>query len=268
VAVAVEAGVAAPAHVVEIAAGGSYSCARMTDATVRCWGTYIYGLEETDAKLHPELSHPTIIEGAHGAAELSLGGSDQCARFDDRTVWCWGLNYRQELGSAPDGSPLPKQPLTGVTQVVVGDAIYALLADKTVRLLGDSPLEASPGEPPKRTPVPIPRLSQVARLATPGRCAVLEDGSVRCWGVRSRKEDGTAVFDHPERPRANLAHVVELALGNLSCARLADGTVECWQHELDGVPFDAELVRRTGRGRQPFGVRADRRRDRSLLGGQ
>ena len=64
-------------------------------------------------------------------------------------------------------------------------------------------------------------------------CALLSDGTVRCWGTNVEGSLGTAVtavFRAQVPQRLPLAGVVQLAAGpgRLTCARHSDGKVSCW----------------------------------------
>lgn len=73
----------------------------------------------------------------------------------------------------------------------------------------------------------------VASVAGGGRfaCAVLTDGTVRCWGRNQRGQlgDGTTTDRLGAVPVTGLTGVASLGLGGShACAVLTDGTVKCW----------------------------------------
>ncbi len=75
----------------------------------------------------------------------------------------------------------------------------------------------------------------VVELATAERstCALLADGTVRCWGTNDRGQLGRgpieADVDSAPAPVANLSKVTQLSGGpNGYCATTEDGTVACW----------------------------------------
>lgn len=113
-------------------------------------------------------------------------------------------------------------------------------------------------------PAPAPAIPDAARLAVGGRhtCALLSDGTARCWGSNRQGQLGDGTRDGSVVPVAvkGVADAVELvAGGEHTCARLADRSVVCWgtsEHgELgDGTRFtggDKEWVRRRHEGTLP-----------------
>jgi len=74
----------------------------------------------------------------------------------------------------------------------------------------------------------------VLSLAAGGRhtCAVLSNGTIRCWGNNSdgRLGNGKLAEDYGRTVQvANISAARQIAVGlNFSCAGLADGTVRCW----------------------------------------
>jgi alpha-tubulin suppressor-like RCC1 family protein len=68
-------------------------------------------------------------------------------------------------------------------------------------------------------------------------CALLEGGTVRCWGYNSQGQLGVGDTQDRLRPTAvvGLEGVVQLALADSSsCALLANGTARCWGWNLQG----------------------------------
>ena len=117
--------------VVEVAAGGGHTCARLEDGAVRavkCWGLNNHGqlgLEDMnnrgdeDGEMGDSLPAVDLGTG-RSAVALALGDLFSCALLDDETVKCWGYNIgRLGLGDKFDrgdaggemGDSLPEVPL-------------------------------------------------------------------------------------------------------------------------------------------------------------
>jgi alpha-tubulin suppressor-like RCC1 family protein len=88
--------------------------------------------------------------------------------------------------------------------------------------------------------------SLAARQVSTGRnhaCAVVEDGSVRCWGSNQHGQLGDGTKRPSPTPVAvdGLSGVAEVGVGDLfSCARGTDGTVSCWGDGSSGQLGDRD----------------------------
>lgn len=81
---------------VQLAPGGSHTCARVSSAEVVCWGK---GGRLGTGSAAPSLS-PVPVAGGHVFAAIYAGRDHTCGRTDDdpSTAWCWGENARGQLG--------------------------------------------------------------------------------------------------------------------------------------------------------------------------
>ena len=109
--------------VVEVAAGGKHTCARMNGGTVKCWGLGEGGqLGDGVSYLH---SAPVAVVGlTTGIQALAAGGTHTCALVNGAAK-CWGANDYLELGNPVVGaSPLPVDvAISGNTLTALGQAI-------------------------------------------------------------------------------------------------------------------------------------------------
>lgn len=155
-----------------------------------------------------------------------------CARMSGGGVVCWGMNDFDNLGTGPN--PSPPKPTRGGPYVDVATSevtICGLTAAGVVECWGYNQFgEVGTG---LRTPdvvrSPVPVLRGAALL--PGRgfrrgsCAVMNDGTIQCWGYTGMgetcsRDEGVAM---PPREVAPLAHASELAIGNyFVCARFGE----------------------------------------------
>ncbi len=186
---------------VEIAAGDHHFCARMSDGTVRCWGSDEFGAlgagtprdpKDPPPKDAPDAGAKDVDAGAPSAAKLVAGltdatqisaaGTTTCARRKDGSVWCWGGNTMGQLGLSDratfDYSPHP-------------DAGPVALRSPAVRV------DVGPGN----------------------ACAVLTTGEVWCWGTNEKLQLA--------RPDAEAAYVLGTGAAKLApyaVARTTFGT--------------------------------------------
>ena len=154
---------------------------------------------------------PASLSGTrYRAIAISAGTLHVCAILDDHRLKCWGSNFMGAVGSG-----------TGMDDSV-----------------GDVPAETGDGLPfvdlgTGRTAVAV----SGGRYFT---CALLDDGTVKCWGWwqyaglgevgQNRGEDPDQLGDH--LPPLNLgagrhATRIQASYSN-TCATLDDGTITCW----------------------------------------
>jgi alpha-tubulin suppressor-like RCC1 family protein len=75
-------------------------------------------------------------------------------------------------------------------------------------------------------------------------CAVLADGTVRCWGSGIFGQLGNGDLENSSTPVAvlGITSASSLAVGSQhSCARLTGGSVRCWGSALEGEIGDGTL---------------------------
>ena len=112
---------------------------------------------------------------------------------------CWGANERGELGLGTSSGP---------------------------QMCASS-------EPCSTTPVKVPGLSGVVAIAAGGydTCALLSDGTVRCWGGNDDGQlgDGTTMDSSTPVAVSGLRGASAIAMGDASaCALVSSGDVACW----------------------------------------
>ncbi len=260
-----------------ISAGGAHTCAVLDDGSVRCWGfgydgrlgynnTYNVGDVQTPGSVSP------VDLGGHKAKAISAGGGHTCALLDDNTLRCWGLGANGQLGygntsNVGDGrgqTPASAGPidLGGHTAKAIsagGFHTCAVLDDGSVRCWGDggdgqlgygntNSIGASQ-TPGSVGPVNLGAGRTAVAISAGGdhTCALLENGSVRCWGYGAYGQLGYAntqkVGDTPTTTPDTVGPVdlgpgrsaVAISAGGLhTCALLDNNNVRCWGQGVYG----------------------------------
>ena len=190
---------------VAITAGFFWSCAVLDDGALMCWGEGAYdGLAgSTDQPT------PTAVSLPLGRRATAVSGGDfhSCALLDDGAASCWGVDLNGGLGNgAPAGTAFTPSAVllpTGAHATAVGAGrLHSCVAltngsmlcwglDATGQLgNGGGPL-ADPDQPsPVVVSIPIGR--QVLAIAVGGdnSCALLDNGSLWCWGLDTNLQVG------------------------------------------------------------------------------
>jgi alpha-tubulin suppressor-like RCC1 family protein len=160
--------------VAAVSSGTYHTCAASREGIVRCWGANWYGQLgiglDVDDRLNPTQveatgwrgSDPTA-EALMGVVQISSGGEQTCALLNDRTVRCWGSNNVGQLGDGATSFRL------NPAQVLVGEPPH-----------GEGPLNT------------------VISISSGGghTCALLNGGTVRCWGRNASGVLGTGTEEN------------------------------------------------------------------------
>ncbi|MFO0563162.1 MAG: hypothetical protein U0269_34390 [Polyangiales bacterium] len=234
--------------VAQLALSQDYSCARIQDGTLRCWGRNLAGqLGDGTMTDHPR----PVVSMPSNLVHVSTGYEHACAVRMDGTVWCWGAGSNGQLGNgAMDASATPVQVMgiTNATKVVAGQyASCALLADRGVRCWGRGTDLGANTLANSAVPVVTMNLTDATDLTmgftatrsgnSQTACALRMNGSIRCWGYGNEGQIGDGTRNSARVPTdvmgiTNARAVV--AGGSHVCALLADNTVRCWGDGISG----------------------------------
>ena len=227
-----------------------FSCAVMSNGTVRCWG---WAIDSLGAGYTTTSYVPVTVTGITSAVQVALTVDAGCAALASGNVQCWG--YKDNLGiGATENYSVPVTvlasaggaPLDGIVELSGGS--YNVCGRTAA---GEQYCWGGFGSAGNGTPAAIisyptraqriedqTDLSGVEQIvgADADMCARLTDGTVRCWGSNALGQVGVGNRDAYTRAVTvtlgtgnALTDVVEL--GNSSdqyCARTSIGNVYCW----------------------------------------
>ncbi|MBX5483945.1 MAG: hypothetical protein IRZ16_19145 [Myxococcaceae bacterium] len=174
-----------------LAVGYDHSCHVVDGGVVECWGFGVLGAVGDGTFLNR--STPTVVNGLSGVVQLSAGGHHTCARTASGHVWCWGGNAGGAVwpGLGPSvGSPFMIPEVDDAIWVSAGlQNTCVVRSDGTVWCWGDLPVPGADGwDGGKQSSHPIARVPGIEHAIAVSvdldfACALLEDSTVRCWGV-------------------------------------------------------------------------------------
>jgi alpha-tubulin suppressor-like RCC1 family protein len=100
----------------QVGAGGSTSCAIVSDNTVRCWGTTLGATGSSAA--------PVAVQGLTNVKKIAVSPTHACA-ISGTQVLCWGSNDSGELNGGTPGAP-SATPVTvpGVSAIDVAVGLH------------------------------------------------------------------------------------------------------------------------------------------------
>src|SRR5881628_2966513 len=150
-------------------------------------------------------STPVAVAGIAGAVAVTGGGFHTCVRFPDGTLECWGRNDAGQLGD----------PAT-TTDV-------------------------------SRTPVRVTGITTATAVTAGGfhTCALLQDGTVSCWGQNTFGQVGNGSILNSSTPVtvSGITTAVAVSAGGWhTCALLQDGTIRCWGRNEDGQLGNGTII--------------------------
>lgn len=233
----------------DLATGGWHSCAVDYFGGVRCWGANLYGQLGNGDSGQGELELlPVDIVDPGGPVRAIVAGNDfTCAIVGDDAAKCWGRSEYGELGyGSYIDSPVPVQVEgleTGVEVISAGhEHACAVTAEGAVKCWGSNQGgRLGNGEGGEDFPDAYYSPQDVVGLdsgavsvscAYHHSCAILEDGSVMCWGRDLPEyvldEDGVSLdlvpTELPELGDDNRAVVT----GTMhTCVLKTSGEIEC-----------------------------------------
>ena len=209
--------------------GGHHTCTIMVDGTIQCWGEDFGGQigHGGNSGWHTT-PYPVFMPPGKTAVQVSNGGHHTCAIMDDHSLYCWGENSEGIVGVGESGTdvttPYPISLPAGRTAVAVSTGwknSCVILDDgtgmcwglNTVGQVGDG-TTTDRDEP---TPITIlPTSSTLAAIAIGGgggtgatnggesgttTCALLNNGSVACWGKNDVGQFGDGTTTSSTSPR-------------------------------------------------------------------
>ncbi|HEX2503275.1 MAG TPA: hypothetical protein VHK00_04985 [Miltoncostaeaceae bacterium] len=262
-------------------AGIQHSCAILADRTLRCWGKGLAGRlgYGSDANILSAAAAPPVdLGGGRTARAVAAGDFHTCAILDDRSVKCWGFGANGRLGlghtanvSLPSAvPPVDLGPGRGAVAITAGAShTCAILDTGDVRCWGNGgqgrlgyghTLSVGDDETPGAV-APVNLGGRAARGIAAGdfhTCAVLDDGSMRCWGFGTSGQLGTGATADVGDNEPAAAGVVVLPPGRAAravaggaghtCAVLDNGTVSCWGFGANGRLGYGNATQRTTPG--------------------
>lgn len=225
-----------------------WSCARLQDGSVRCWGAN--GLGQLGDGTTERRLRPVHVSGLGAVQDVASGMiSKNCAVSSDHQLYCWG-GVDSATGMPVGPSPLTPDGVTGGwasdVELRIGEGGCAVGTDAgQVYCWGENGSgQVGDGSTMDRAaPVPVTGIAGAAALATAvvSSCALLHDGTVACWGRADRLGAGLGTMDPQPAPVAvpGLADVIDLDGFTETCAvHGPERRVSCWgdvTSEVEGL---------------------------------
>jgi LruC domain-containing protein len=243
-------------NVLQVATGDLHACALIQGGTVKCWGRNANG--QLGDGTTTQRTTPVSVSGISNAVEVTAGGRHTCARLTTGALRCWGYNGYGQVGDATTTQRTTPVSVSGIATAASVSAgnnhTCALLATGVVRCwgYGANGQLGNNSTANKTTPASVANIGAAVAVtsAKTGNhaCAVLADGTIRCWGYNAQGQlgDGTTTQRNTPVVVNNINTAVEVSGGqNHTCARLANGSAKCWGVNTTGQLGDGTTTNRT-----------------------
>jgi alpha-tubulin suppressor-like RCC1 family protein len=242
----------------DIGLGKEYACVLKANKKIRCWGHNLYG--ELGHEQTPSRQSILDVSGISTAVKLSVSDTYGCAILINGSVKCWGANYSWQLGSE-DIEAVVADEYTHIPVLVPGinnaidiqgsygsgfNSTCALLSDGRIKCWGDNyfgqlgnngtvytDFPENIEEEMRGLPSEVSNISTALSISVSSdfSCAVLEGGSVQCWGYNGwgRLGNGTDILSTIPVNVSGVTSAVSVGTGHYGgCALLSSGIVKCW----------------------------------------
>ena len=245
-----------PRGIADVQAAWDHTCALTSGGGVKCWGHNGDGELGDGTKI--QRLQPVGVTGLNsGVQAISLGFDSGCALTTGGGVKCWGYNGNGQLG---DGTRSTRKNPVDVFGLTSGVAAIAAGWDHTCALLNSGGVECwgnnAHGEIGDGThtdalkPVAVSGLSSGVAAVSAGldhTCALLNTGSVKCWGNNATGELGDGTSNSHKKPVSvfGLSNAASISAGaNHTCAVTTSGGAKCWGNNASGELGDGTTTTR------------------------
>ena len=226
--------------VIEVEGGNDFSCARKSDGSVFCWGSDNNG-QLGDGNFAKDYTVARKVIELSDASDLCVGYQHACAVKSDGKMLCWGEGSDDRLGfgtTEDQFAPVEVKNISTAVSCSLGhDHSCVKLSDKTTRCwgsagsgqLGNGQLSTSS----MTIPVSVYGINNATQISVGGghACALIEGGSVKCWGDGLRGELGIGIIGTKMTPTTVpfSGTVTQVSAGGYhTCFLKNDGTVWCF----------------------------------------
>lgn len=237
-------------HAVDIASDSDHTCVLLSYGTVECWGnSRRVGIQvRSDYYELPSATPPRQVADLRDAIAIIASAGQTCALRSDKSIYCWGRNYLQDLRKnliRASAIPVKAQNINKAVSIVAGlEHTCALLDGGTVSCWGNgaegklgNPASISLGE----TPVMPYRVEGATSISSNYEftCVLHQSGNISCWGNNwagqlGNGETGWGEFapdNFSPRPvyADDMSDAIQVtAGGSHTCALNQDKSVSCW----------------------------------------
>lgn len=217
---------------------------------LKCWGANAYdSLGDSSGGTTRSLI-PLDVAGYEFATFVDVQYANACISTANGQASCLGGNYFGQLGNGTTGEsivPQQVQDLLTYSKVVTGRSHACAISGNSLKCWGFNAfgqLGSGRAEYSLPYPVTVSNLTGVKDVAIGQRhtCALMNDGTVKCWGNNSSGELGLGDTTNRTLPETvvGLTGIKQIvAEGARTCVVTATDLVKCWGENINGAGADS-----------------------------
>ena len=230
-------------------AGTDHTCGLTAQGAMYCWGRNSLGQLGTTTSNNTEDPNqtPTVVPGNLTFVAIAAGTSHTCGLVSGGTAYCWGQNYKGQLGNSTGlGEELLAQPTPTPVQgapvlaslVAGGNHNCGLTSAGAAWCWGDNHFGSLSGTTDEisATPVLVSGGFAFTALGLGGghTCGLTGAGTLYCWGGNLLGQLGTTTNFGTSNPSYTPALVSGVSLATIgisaahTCGVTAAGEAWCW----------------------------------------
>ncbi len=162
--------------------------------SMKCWGHNDFGQLGTGSYTHSNTPQNVNLGSGKTATTIGLGLWHTCAGLNDGSLKCWGINTNDQLGTGSSANwiPNPSTVNLGIGRTVVSVSLgqthsCANLDDGSLKCWGNSNygqlgIANSQASTPQLVNLGTGRTAVSVHAGSSYTCAILDDGTLKCWG--------------------------------------------------------------------------------------
>ncbi len=225
---------------VQLATGARHACALTLGGDVYCWGDADQGQLGVLEPARTMTYEPVKVQGLSNVSRIAAGNASTCAVLHSGSAWCLGTGSLLDGVQADPRIPRQVPGITDAKDVSILDGHACVLRTGGQVACWGRNLYGQLGVPSgvgtRTIPVEVAGLPGPAKAIATGygfSCALLADGTIRCWGDYTKGALGIGYLPVGATQGSGqvlgITDAVAISAGlKHACAVLDGGYVQCW----------------------------------------